>query len=428
MKGIVAVVGRPNVGKSTFFNRIAGSRVSIVDDTPGVTRDRIYFETDWNGREIIMIDTGGIEPVSDNLILKQMRLQAEMAIASADVIIFMTEIHTGVTADDRDIATMLKKSKKPVVLAVNKVDGVGDVPPEFYEFYELGMGDPIALSSVHGTGTGDLLDAAFEHIDFSEFGTNMIPDSTVSQFENNIYDLVELCTKVLSDNPLFFLINSYTTGISGEVLSNILKITPTFYDDLIPYEGMIPSPDNTVLIIDTKDNRKEFAFSDWTATPVVRKRNLLVTSFTYNGYTQEFISPSNADDLPTTLSPDKAYKKLLALKSTYPEGMRYTDNEVYTTSYDNRLAIGYGCHGFALQISDDVFETARYTRTSNFTMDDIKPGVIVRIQNDTHTVVVLEKKENTVVIVEGNYYGTVHWGRELSHSEILGGNYIITRY
>lgn len=158
MKGIVAVVGRPNVGKSTFFNRIAGSRVSIVDDTPGVTRDRIYFETDWNGREIIMIDTGGIEPVSDNLILKQMRLQAEMAIASADVIIFMTEIHTGVTADDRDIATMLKKSKKPVVLAVNKVDGVGDVPPEFYEFYELGMGDPIALSAVHGSGTGDLLD------------------------------------------------------------------------------------------------------------------------------------------------------------------------------------------------------------------------------------------------------------------------------
>lgn len=158
MKGIVAVVGRPNVGKSTFFNRIAGSRVSIVDDTPGVTRDRIYFETDWNGRELIMIDTGGIEPVSDSLILKQMRLQAEMAIASADVIIFMTEIHTGVTADDRDIATMLKKSKKPVVLAVNKVDGVGDVPPEFYEFYELGMGDPIALSAVHGSGTGDLLD------------------------------------------------------------------------------------------------------------------------------------------------------------------------------------------------------------------------------------------------------------------------------
>lgn len=158
MKGIVAVVGRPNVGKSTFFNRIAGSRVSIVDDTPGVTRDRIYFETDWNGRELIMIDTGGIEPVSDNLILKQMRIQAEMAIASADVIIFMTEIHTGVTADDRDIATMLKKSKKPVVLAVNKVDGVGDVPPEFYEFYELGMGDPIALSAVHGSGTGDLLD------------------------------------------------------------------------------------------------------------------------------------------------------------------------------------------------------------------------------------------------------------------------------
>lgn len=211
-------------------------------------------------------------------------------------------------------------------------------------------------------------------------------------------------------------------------ISNILKITPEFYDDLIPYEGMVPSPDNTVLIIDTKDNRKEFAFSDWTATPVVRKRNLLVTSFTYNGYTQEFIYPNTNEDLPTSLSPKEVYQKLLALKSTYPEGMKYTNNEGYTTSYDNQIILAHGCHGFALQITDDIFETARYLRTSSFTMDDIKPGVVVRLKNDSHTIVVLEKKENTVVIAEGNYYGTVHWGRELSYSEILEGDYIITRY
>ncbi len=164
MKGTVAIVGRPNVGKSTFFNKVVGGRISIVDDTPGVTRDRIYAETEWNGRSFVLTDTGGIEPTTDNAMLKHMRRQAELAIASADVILFMTDIHAGVTADDRDISTMLLKSKKPIVLAVNKIDSVGDLPAEYYEFYELGLGEPIALSSVHGTGTGDVLDAVMEHM------------------------------------------------------------------------------------------------------------------------------------------------------------------------------------------------------------------------------------------------------------------------
>lgn len=158
-KPIVAIVGRPNVGKSTLFNKLIGERRSIVEDTPGVTRDRIYGETEWCGRSLIVIDTGGIEPKTDDIILKQMRFQAEVAIESADVIIFMCDVRTGLTADDRDIAVMLQKSGKPIIPCINKCDSVGGVPFEFYEFYELGFEvEPIAVSSVHGSGTGDLLD------------------------------------------------------------------------------------------------------------------------------------------------------------------------------------------------------------------------------------------------------------------------------
>ncbi len=158
-KPVVAVVGRPNVGKSTLFNKLIGERRSIVEDTPGVTRDRIYGDAEWCGREFLLVDTGGIEPKTDDVILAKMRMQAEVAIASADVIIFLCDVRAGLTADDRDIAVMLKKSGKPIVLAVNKIDRVGEPPFEFYEFYELGFErDPIVLSSLHGTGTGDLLD------------------------------------------------------------------------------------------------------------------------------------------------------------------------------------------------------------------------------------------------------------------------------
>ena len=168
-KPIVAIVGRPNVGKSTLFNKLIGERRSIVEDTPGVTRDRIYAEAEWNDHRFILIDTGGIEPKSEDTILKQMRNQAEMAVASASVIIFMCDIRAGLLADDRDIAIMLKKSGKPIVVAVNKVDRVGEVPYEFYEFYELGFErEPIAISSLHGSGTGDLLDAVIEECRFPE--------------------------------------------------------------------------------------------------------------------------------------------------------------------------------------------------------------------------------------------------------------------
>ncbi len=163
-KPIVAVVGRPNVGKSTLFNKLIGQRLSIVKDTPGVTRDRIFAACDWRGRNFMLADTGGIEPHSDDVILSQMRRQAQLAIDQADVIILVTDLQSGVTANDADVAVMLQKSGKPVVLCVNKCDRIGAPPAEFYEFYNLGLGDPIAVSSIHGTGTGDLLDAVFEHL------------------------------------------------------------------------------------------------------------------------------------------------------------------------------------------------------------------------------------------------------------------------
>lgn len=162
-KPVVAIVGRPNVGKSTLFNKLIGSRLSIVDDTPGVTRDRIYGDCEWLGHHFLLVDTGGIEPYSDDIILSQMRTQAEIAIQTADVIVLVTDIRCGVVASDQEVASMLLKSGKPIVLCVNKCDKVGDVDPDFYEFYNLGLGDPVAVSSVHGHGTGDLLDEVIQY-------------------------------------------------------------------------------------------------------------------------------------------------------------------------------------------------------------------------------------------------------------------------
>jgi len=162
-KPIVAIVGRPNVGKSTFFNYLAGKRISIVEDTPGVTRDRIYTEVEWRNRKFTLIDTGGIEPYSEDKIMKQMKNQAEIAIETADVIIFMVDMKDGLTASDREVATMLRKSKKPIILAVNKVDKVGELPAEVYEFYNLGMDNLMPISSIHGLGVGDLLDEVFKY-------------------------------------------------------------------------------------------------------------------------------------------------------------------------------------------------------------------------------------------------------------------------
>ena len=162
-KPLVAIVGRPNVGKSMLFNRLVGKRLSIVEDTPGVTRDRLYAECEWCGRKFDMVDTGGIEPSTDSEILLFMREQAQIAINAADVIVLVTDIRTGVTAADKDVANMLLRSRKPVVLAVNKADSTGAEDPAVYEFYELGLGDPISVSAIHGHGTGELLDACLAH-------------------------------------------------------------------------------------------------------------------------------------------------------------------------------------------------------------------------------------------------------------------------
>ena len=163
MKPLVAIVGRPNVGKSMLFNKLVGQRLSIVEDTPGVTRDRLYAEAEWRNRKFDLVDTGGIEPSADSEILAFMRQQAEIAIDHATVIVFLCDIKTGLTASDQEVANMLLRSGKPVVLAVNKMDQVGMTNPDIYEFYNLGLGDPIAVSAVHGHGTGDLLDECFRY-------------------------------------------------------------------------------------------------------------------------------------------------------------------------------------------------------------------------------------------------------------------------
>ncbi len=176
-KPVVAIVGRPNVGKSTLFNKLIGSRLSIVDDTPGVTRDRIYGDCEWLNHNFLLVDTGGIEPYSTDVILSQMRAQAEIAIETADVIILVTDLKCGVVASDIEVASMLQKSNKPIVLCVNKCDSIGAPDPEFYEFYNLGLGDPIAVSSVHGHGTGDLLDEVIKY--FPEESEDEVEDEEV---------------------------------------------------------------------------------------------------------------------------------------------------------------------------------------------------------------------------------------------------------
>ncbi len=242
MKPVVAVVGRPNVGKSTLFNKLCGQRLAIVDDTPGVTRDRIYGECEWLGHEMLLIDTGGIEPYSDDIILSQMRRQAQLAIDSADVIIFVTDVRTGVVATDEEVAAMLQKSGKPIVLCVNKSDSLGDPPAEFYEFYNLCLGDPIQVSAVHGHGTGDLLDKVIEYL----------PENTDDEEES---DTVKVAVIGKPNAGKSSLVNK----ISGEermIVSDIAGTTRDATDTLVENEY------GSFVFIDTAGLRRKSKVDD----------------------------------------------------------------------------------------------------------------------------------------------------------------------
>ncbi len=234
---VVAVVGRPNVGKSTLFNKLVGQRLSIVEDTPGVTRDRIYSKCEWRSREFMVVDTGGIEPDSDDVILSQMRRQAEVAIERADVIVLVTDIKCGVTASDQDVSSMLLKSGKPVVLAVNKCDTIGEPPVELYEFYNLGLGDPFPISSQHGHGTGDLLDEVFKYF----------PDENYQDYDDEFVKVAVIGKPNAGKSSLI-------NRISGEervIVSDIAGTTRDATDTVIENEN------GKYVFIDTAGIRKK---------------------------------------------------------------------------------------------------------------------------------------------------------------------------
>ena len=235
-KPTFAIVGRPNVGKSTLFNKLIGERISIVEDTPGVTRDRIYAEGEWLTKKFILIDTGGIEPANDVIILEQMRRQAQIAIDMADAIIFMVDVRAGLTSADKDVAAMLMKSGKPIVLVCNKVDNVGDVPMEFYEFYNLGIDDPIAISSIHGLGTGDLLDKLFEYV----------PEDDEEEIEEDVIKVAVIGKPNVGKSSLVNKI----LGENRVIVSNIAGTTRDAIDT--PYER----DGQKYIFIDTAGMRK----------------------------------------------------------------------------------------------------------------------------------------------------------------------------
>lgn len=241
-KPLVAIVGRPNVGKSTLFNKLIGSRLSIVEDTPGVTRDRIYGDCEWRNRKFSVVDTGGIEPASNDIILSQMRRQAELAIEKADVIILVTDIRSGVVSTDEEVAQMLQKSGKPIILCVNKCDTIGQLPADFYEFYNLGLGDPIAVSSVHGHGTGDLLDAVFEYL----------PEE---QEEEEDSDTIKVAVIGKPNVGKSSLINK----ISGEERSIVSDIAGTTRDAV---DSLVENEAGKFLFIDTAGLRRKSRVDD----------------------------------------------------------------------------------------------------------------------------------------------------------------------
>ena len=220
-KPVVAIVGRPNVGKSTLFNKLIGSRLSIVDDTPGVTRDRIYGDCEWLNHKFLLVDTGGIEPNTSDVILSQMRTQAEIAISTADVIILVTNIRDGVVASDYKVATMLQKSGKPIVLCVNKCDSIGEPEPEFYEFYNLGLGDPVAVSASHGHGTGDLLDEVLKYL----------PECEDEEDDDEIIKVAIIGKPNVGKSSLVNKISGVNRAIVSDIAGTTRDTTDTFIEN-----------------------------------------------------------------------------------------------------------------------------------------------------------------------------------------------------
>ena len=220
-KSVVAIVGRPNVGKSTLFNKLIGSRLSIVDDTPGVTRDRIYGDCEWLNNKFLLVDTGGIEPNTNDIILSQMRSQAEIAIETADVIILVTNLRDGVVTSDHEVASMLQKSGKPIILCVNKCDSIGAPDPEFYEFYNLGMGDPIAVSATHGHGTGDLLDEVIK----------FLPEQTEEEDDDEIINVAIIGKPNVGKSSLVNKISGVNRAIVSDIAGTTRDTTDTFVEN-----------------------------------------------------------------------------------------------------------------------------------------------------------------------------------------------------
>ena len=220
-KPVVAIVGRPNVGKSTLFNKLIGTRLSIVDDTPGVTRDRIYGDCEWLNHKFLLVDTGGIEPNTSDVILSQMRTQAEIAISTADVIILVTNIRDGVVASDYDVATMLQKSGKPIVLCVNKCDSIGEPDPEFYEFYNLGLGDHVAVSAAHGHGTGYLLDEVLKYL----------PENDEEEDDDEVIKVAIIGKPNVGKSSLVNKISGVNRAIVSDIAGTTRDTTDTFIEN-----------------------------------------------------------------------------------------------------------------------------------------------------------------------------------------------------